>query len=59
MSDKPETNTEPISIDEIRLRCHRLIDAISKRPGSMKLLKLSERALELYSGYKLDRKYGR
>ncbi|MBD1847289.1 hypothetical protein H6F89_28565 [Cyanobacteria bacterium FACHB-63] len=60
MSETPEINTEMVSHpDEMRLRCHRLIDRIAKRPGSAKLLQLAEKALILYAGYKANRKYER
>ncbi|BAU13751.1 hypothetical protein LEP3755_42920 [Leptolyngbya sp. NIES-3755] len=56
MSDTLESNNEPDSINDMRMRCHRLIDAIAKRPGSAKLLQLAEKALILYSEYKTNRK---
>ncbi|MBD1823677.1 hypothetical protein H6F51_14415 [Cyanobacteria bacterium FACHB-DQ100] len=60
MSEAPEINTETIShLDEVRLRCHRLIDRIAKRPGSTKLLQLAERALTNFANYKKNRSYER
>lgn len=58
MTQNPESTTETTShTDEVRLRCHRLIDRIAKRPGSAKLLQLAEKALILYAEYKANRKY--
>lgn len=60
MSETPEINTEITSHpDEVRLRCHRLIDCIAKRPGSAKLLQLAERALTNFADYKKNRSYER
>ena len=56
MNDNPESNNEQSSQDDVRLRCHKLIDRIAKRPGSAKLLALAEKALILYSEYKGTRK---
>lgn len=58
MSDTFETNTEQASRpDEVRLRCHQLIDAIAKHRGSQKLLLLAERALTNFANYKKNRRY--
>ncbi|MBD1825689.1 hypothetical protein H6F51_24790 [Cyanobacteria bacterium FACHB-DQ100] len=60
MSETPEINAETTShTDEVRLRCHRLIDRIAKRPGSAKLLQLAEKSLTLYAEYKASRKHER
>lgn len=56
MSETPEINTGQVSYtDEVRLRCHRLIDLIAKHPGSQKLLLLAERALTNFANYKANR----
>jgi hypothetical protein len=58
MSETSETNREQASRpDEVRLRCHRLIDFIAKRPGSQKLLLLAERVLTDFANYKKNRCY--
>ncbi|MBD2081783.1 hypothetical protein [Leptolyngbya sp. FACHB-17] len=60
MSEASEANTEQLSHpDEVRLRCHKLIDRIAKRPGSAKLLQLAEKSLTLYANYKKNRSYER
>lgn len=52
-------NTKSTSPDDIRLRCHRLIDTIARRPGAAKLLQLAERALTNFAQYKSNRNYDR
>jgi hypothetical protein len=58
MIDNPESNNEQPSqtLNEVRLRCHRLIDLIAKRPGSIKLLLLAERSLTTFEQYKANRR---
>lgn len=48
-----------MSTNKIRLRCHRLIDTIARRPGAAKLLQLAERALTNFANYKMNRSYDR
>ncbi|MBD1844014.1 hypothetical protein H6F89_11500 [Cyanobacteria bacterium FACHB-63] len=55
---KPNTQ-QPSHTDEVRLRCHKLIDRIARRPGSAKLLQLAEKSLTLYAEYKANRKHER
>ncbi|MBD1856467.1 MULTISPECIES: hypothetical protein [Leptolyngbya] len=57
MSQSTPENSKT-ELNDLRMRCHQLIDAIAKRPGAIKLLKLAEKALVLYSEYKSNRKYG-
>lgn len=57
MSETSEINTETVSHpDEVRLRCHRLIDRIARKNGAMKLLQLAERSLTTFEQYKANRK---
>jgi len=54
---EPESNTEQLSqLDEVRLRCHGLIDRIARKNGAMKLLQLAERSLTTFEQYKANRK---
>ncbi|MGG6266245.1 hypothetical protein ACQ4M3_05320 [Leptolyngbya sp. AN03gr2] len=60
MIENSESNIEQSSDpNDVRLRCHRLIDRIAKRPGSAKLLQSAERALTLFANYKKNRSYER
>lgn len=52
MSDNSATNTQPLTLNALRLECHRLIDAVSRRPGAAKLLLAVHKQLTLFAAYK-------
>ncbi|HEY9896356.1 MAG TPA: hypothetical protein V6D34_13275 [Candidatus Sericytochromatia bacterium] len=54
MSDRPSSPLPTLS--QLRAECHRLVDAVSHRPGSMKLMIGIHRQLQLFAGYKANRR---
>ncbi|MCY6492332.1 hypothetical protein [Leptolyngbya sp. GGD] len=59
MIDNSESNDneQPSQMNEVRLRCPRLIDRVAKSPGSARLLQLAEKALTNFANYKANRSY--
>lgn len=43
------------TIAELKIDCHRLIEAIARRPGAIKLLLCAQRALRTFADYKTNR----
>lgn len=56
MSEKPTPNSQHITLNVLRLECHRLVDVVSRRPGAMKLLLGVRSQLLLFAGYKSNRR---
>lgn len=51
----PESEQSLPSIAALKLECHRLIEAIARRPGAIKLLLGAKAALATYAAYKANR----
>ena len=53
MSDRTDT---PPNLQTLKQECHRLIEAVARRPGAMKLMIGVQRQLQMFAAYKVDRK---
>lgn len=55
MSENPTPNAQHLTLNALRLECHRLVDAVSRRPGAAKLLLAVHKQLTLFAAYKANR----
>lgn len=48
---------QPPTLSQLKDECHRMLDRVARRPGAMKLLLGVQRQLQLFAGYKANRRY--
>lgn len=53
MSDRTDT---PPNLQTLKQECHRLIEAVARRPGAMKLLLGTLLQLQMFADYKSNRR---
>lgn len=56
MSGNPTPNIQHPTLAQLRAECHRLVDAVARRPGAMKLLLGVHRQLLMFAAYKGNRR---
>jgi hypothetical protein len=57
MSDRtPQPHSPYLTLAQLRAECHRLVDVVSHRPGAMKLMIGVHRQLQMFAGYKANRR---